>query len=78
MVLLSLAALGVGAYGVANFYAAKFGTELVIYSVTLWAFENMAQAMSTLFRNPLIGMLLFVCAWCVWLWLCPSAFTSPS
>ncbi len=65
MVLLSLAALGVGMYGVANFHAPKFGTEVFIYSLTLWAFENMAQTMSTLFRNPLIGMLLFVCSWCV-------------
>ena len=29
MVLLSLAALGVGAYGVANFYAPQFGTEVL-------------------------------------------------
>ena len=65
MVLLALAALGVGAYSVANFYSPKFGTVLVIYSVTLWAFENMAQTFSTLFRNPLIGMLLFICTWCV-------------
>ncbi len=65
MVLLALAALGVGAYGVANFHAPKFGTVLFIYSLTLWAFENMAQTMITLFRNQLIGMLLFVCAWCV-------------
>lgn len=63
MVLLSLAALGVGAYGVANFYSPKFGVVVLIYSVTLWAFENMAQALSTLFRNPLLGMLLFICAW---------------
>jgi hypothetical protein len=65
MVLLSLAALGVGAYSIANFHAPKFGTVVFIYSLTLWAFENMAQTMSTLFRNPLIGMLLFVCTWCV-------------
>ena len=37
---------------------------MLIYSVTLWAFESMAQALSTLFRNPLLGMLLFICAWC--------------
>ena len=63
MVLLTLSALGVGAYGIANFHAPEFGSVVIIYSISLWAFENMAQAPGTLFRNPLLGMLVFICTW---------------
>ena len=63
MVLLALAALGVGPYGISIFHPPNFGLMLLIFSVTLWTFESMAQLLSVLFRNPLIGMLIFICLW---------------
>jgi ABC-type multidrug transport system ATPase subunit len=63
MVLLSLAALPVGAYGVARFEIVGFGRMLAVFSAALWAFEAMAQAVGALFRNPLAGMLVYLLLW---------------
>jgi hypothetical protein len=63
MVLLALSAIAVGVYGVANFWGPEFGTMVVVFTVTLWTFESIAQFLSTMFRNPLMGMLVFICVW---------------
>ena len=63
MVLLSLSALGVGAYGISKFYAPDFGSMVVVFALSLWTFEAIAQTFSALFRNPLVGMLVFICTW---------------
>ena len=65
MVLLALFALGAGVYGVANYWGPEFGIMVVVYMVTLWTFESIAQFLSALFRNPLLGMLVFICVWWV-------------
>ena len=63
MVLLSLSALLVGAYGIALFEISGFGRMLLVFSAALWAFEAMAQAMGALFPNPLVGMLAYLFLW---------------
>jgi ABC-type transport system involved in multi-copper enzyme maturation permease subunit len=63
MVLLALFALGAGVYGVANYWGPEFGIMVVVYMVTLWTFESIAQFLSALFHNPLLGMLVFICVW---------------
>ena len=63
MVLLALFALGTGVYGVANYWGPEFGIMVVVYMVTLWTFESIAQFLSALFHNPLLGMLVFICVW---------------
>ena len=63
MVLLTLAALVIGAYGIAAFEPAGFGRMVLVFSVAIWAFEMIAQALGVLVPNPLIGMLLFIFTW---------------
>ena len=62
MVLLSLSAIGIPAYGIANFYLPQIVRMVAVYSLELWAFECIAQLFS-LVSNPLLGMLGFLCIW---------------
>eukprot|EP00961_Rhodomonas_salina_P263591 3562368-Rhodomonas_salina.1 len=63
MFILSVSAIGVGSYGISNFYGPNFGQMMVLIAASLWAFECMAQALSVLFKNPLLGMLTFMNMW---------------
>ncbi len=63
MVLLTLAALVIGAYGIAAFEPAGFGRMVLVFSVGIWAFEMIAQALGVLLPNPLAGMPLFIFTW---------------
>lgn len=63
MFLLSLAVLPVACYGIINFYGKHFGEMWLIYSLTMYAFEALAQLMSVAFSNPLLGMMQYVNLW---------------
>lgn len=63
MFVLAVGAIGVSAYGIANFNAAGFGEYWLIYTVTLWSFECIAQFCAVMFENSLVGMLVYMNNW---------------
>mmetsp|Transcript_48887 Transcript_48887/g.122168 ORF Transcript_48887/g.122168 Transcript_48887/m.122168 type:complete len:708 (+) Transcript_48887:404-2527(+) len=62
MFLLALASFGVSGYGIANFDTHGFGRMVILFTLTFWSFECMAQVLS-LVRNPLMGMLTYINFW---------------
>ena len=57
---LSVFGLLVSAYGIGNWNIESFGLMVVVYAMALFAFECLAQVFSVLFRNPLLGMLVYM------------------
>jgi len=65
MILLSLSALGVPAYAIADYNLDGFLMSFVCMTVCLCGFEFMGEAFGIIFKNPLIGMLAAVGMWFV-------------
>jgi len=63
MIALGVAAISIGPYCISNYHAPNYFLYLIIYSVTLWSFETMAQFFSVVVSNPLVGMLGFMQCW---------------
>jgi len=63
MLVLSLCALGVGGFGIANFNASAFLPMICLWAAMLWSYECAGQAFAVMFTNPLVGMLSFVMYW---------------
>jgi len=63
MFVLSICAMSVGAYGIAAWQAANYAPMILVFAVTLWSFECVAQFFSVVHHNPLIGMLGFMQFW---------------
>jgi ABC-type multidrug transport system ATPase subunit len=63
MLLFGLVVLPVAAYGIMNFQIKNFVEMWLIYSLTMYAFEALAQLLAVSFSNPLLGMLLFINLW---------------
>lgn len=63
MLLLSLFALAIPAYGMVAWYGPHFVQVVLMYALTLWSFESAAQLFSITFDNPLMGMLSYMCLW---------------
>jgi len=63
MFVLSICAMTVGAYGIAAWQVANYMPMILVFAVTLWSFECVAQFFSVLFQNPLLGMLNFMQFW---------------
>ena len=60
MFMFGLASLGLAAYCIMNYNPNKFGELLLIYALTMYAWESVAQMLSVAFDNPLLGMLQYV------------------
>jgi ABC-type multidrug transport system ATPase subunit len=60
---LGLAVLPIAAYAIINFQGAHFFHLWLIYSVTMFCWEGLAQLMSVSFANALFGMLQYVNMW---------------
>ena len=63
IVIMSMCALSVSAYGIGNFYLPNYPSILFVYAINLWVYERQAQLLSVTFSNPLIGMLMFLNIW---------------
>lgn len=63
MILLSLFALAIPAYGMVKWYGPHFVQVVMMYALTLWSFEAAAQLFSITFDNPLMGMLTYMNLW---------------
>lgn len=56
-------ALGIPGYAIGNFWGPNFGTMVVVYAAAMFAFESIAQVLSVVAANPLLGMLAYVGTW---------------
>lgn len=63
MCLLSLCAIVVPAYAIANYNMDGFAKSFLIMTTLCLGFEFMGEALGILCENPLLGMLIMVCAW---------------
>lgn len=63
MFLFGIVALGVSAYGISNYYAPNMMILVSIWSLSIYCWEAVAQVMSMSFKNPLLGMMLFMGVW---------------
>lgn len=63
MFVLGVFALAVSAYGIGAWNPKFFFLVLVVYSANLWCFECVAQFLSVMSKNPLLGMLNFMQFW---------------
>merc|ERR1719174_133671 len=72
MFFLSLGAI-LPAFGIGGWSFENFGSFLIAYSASMWAFECMAQCMA-LIPNPILGMLNFVSAWSCAILFCGLVF----
>mgnify|MGYP001971004308 FL=1 len=63
MIVLALFAMAIPAYGMVAWYGPHFVQVILMYALTLWAFESAAQVFSIMFDNPLMGMLTFMNIW---------------
>jgi ABC-type multidrug transport system ATPase subunit len=63
MFLFGLSAIAVSEYGMLNYYGPRFGQMLLLYALTMYSYESIAQLFAVLFSNPLLGMLQYVNIW---------------
>ena len=63
MFMLGLSALGLSFYAIMDFNPEHFVHIWLIYGITMYAFETMAQMLSVAFDSPLLGMLQYVNLW---------------
>ena len=63
MLVMSVCALSVSAYGIVDFNGANYLQVLVVYAINLWVYERIAQLLSICFHNPLMGMLMYLSVW---------------
>jgi len=55
--------MAIPAYGMVAWYGPHFVQCILMYALTLWAFESAAQLFSITFENPLMGMLTYMNIW---------------
>lgn len=63
MFLFGISAISVSEYGIVNYNGAHYGQFLLIYALTMYAFESLAQMLAVAFKNPLLGMMQYVNLW---------------
>eukprot|EP01033_Poteriospumella_lacustris_P013703 gene13704-biopygen6226 len=63
MFLFGIAAISVSQYGMINYYGPRYGQLLLLYALTLYSYESIAQVFAVVFSNPLLGMLQYVNIW---------------
>lgn len=63
MFLFGIAAVSVSQYGMLNYYGPRYGHILLLYALTMYSYESMAQVFAVVFSNPLLGMLQYVNIW---------------
>mmetsp|Transcript_16122 Transcript_16122/g.22265 ORF Transcript_16122/g.22265 Transcript_16122/m.22265 type:complete len:621 (+) Transcript_16122:56-1918(+) len=63
IVLLAVFAITVPGYGISNYNGDYYFMYLGVYTVMLWCFECMAQFLSVMFENPLMGSMGFMNMW---------------
>ena len=63
MFLFGLAVLGVPAYCIMVYKPDHFPQIWLIYSLTMYAWESVAQLLAVCFNNPLLGMLQYIQLW---------------
>lgn len=63
MFLMAIASISVAEYGIINYNRDHYGQMLLIYSLTMYSYESIAQLLSIAFDNPLLGMLQYVNVW---------------
>lgn len=61
--LLAIAAISVSQYGIGNYNEDHYGQMLLLYGLTMYSYESIAQMLSMAFDNPLLGMLQYVNLW---------------
>lgn len=65
MVLMSMSAVTVAGYAVANWNINHYALQVIVFAMIYWSFECVAQLLAVLANNPLIGMLSFMSWWFV-------------
>eukprot|EP00293_Proteomonas_sulcata_P015920 CAMPEP_0184298722 /NCGR_PEP_ID=MMETSP1049-20130417/9474_1 /TAXON_ID=77928 /ORGANISM="Proteomonas sulcata, Strain CCMP704" /LENGTH=616 /DNA_ID=CAMNT_0026608939 /DNA_START=77 /DNA_END=1927 /DNA_ORIENTATION=+ len=63
MLIMGIAAIGISVYAISGFHGAHFLEYWITFSICLFVFEGMAQMLSVVFDNPLIGMLAYMGNW---------------
>lgn len=63
LIILSLSAISLGGYGLANWNGDVFGQVLVIHVLFLLSFESAAQLFAVAFKHPMLGLLNVVSWW---------------
>mmetsp|Transcript_19713 Transcript_19713/g.49424 ORF Transcript_19713/g.49424 Transcript_19713/m.49424 type:complete len:298 (+) Transcript_19713:1-894(+) len=63
MIIMSVFALSVSAYGIIDYNVDNYFSVLMVYAINLWVYERIAQLLSVSFNNPLMGMLMFLNTW---------------
>eukprot|EP00616_Rhizochromulina_sp_CCMP1243_P005891 CAMPEP_0118998186 /NCGR_PEP_ID=MMETSP1173-20130426/62939_1 /TAXON_ID=1034831 /ORGANISM="Rhizochromulina marina cf, Strain CCMP1243" /LENGTH=888 /DNA_ID=CAMNT_0006949667 /DNA_START=69 /DNA_END=2736 /DNA_ORIENTATION=- len=63
MLIFSVFALGIPAYGIVRFDSSQFGLYMVVWALCLYVWENIALMFSVQFQNPLIGMMQYTSMW---------------
>ena len=62
MFIFAIFALG-QAYLLMDYYKPNFGLMILVWSCMIYSWEAMAEMLSVMFDNPLIGMMLFMGQW---------------
>jgi hypothetical protein len=55
--------ISVSQYGMLNYYGPRYGHVLLLYALTMYSYESIAQVFAVMFSNPLLGMLQYVNIW---------------
>jgi hypothetical protein len=63
MFLFGIFAISVSEYGMMNYYGKHYGQMLLLYALTMYSYESLAQMLAVAFSNPLLGMLQYVNLW---------------
>jgi hypothetical protein len=63
MFMLAVAAISVSAYGIIDFNGERYGEMMLIYACLMYSYESLAQMLSVVFDNPLMGMMNYMQLW---------------
>lgn len=63
MILFAFAALLVPGYALSNFYLPNLLSMVLMWAISIYAWETLAQALAVSFDNPLLGMMNFMSMW---------------
>lgn len=63
MFLFAIMSISVQEYGMINYNGKHYGQMMLLFALTMYCFESIAQLLAVVFTNPLLGMLQFVNVW---------------